>query len=130
MVDLQQYLDSFDEDNTAEDYNASGDTTLKNVKNHLYETRKHDTDKKEASPYSNKELHKFINYLGFQAEEVPRFSEMAKKLNAPIVHENVKKDLTNLDNHDMIKDVSPSRKNDELDIKKQALRRLIAKYKG
>jgi hypothetical protein len=91
------------------------------------------SDKQRAgdkNQYSNDFLSKYINHLGFQSEEVPQFTEMAKKLNLPIVYEDVKKDLTKLDNHDIIKDVSPSKKADDLDMKKQALKKLILKYKG
>jgi len=91
------------------------------------------SDKERAgdkNPYSNDFLSKYINHLGFQTDDVPQFSEMAKKINLPIVHEDVKKDLTKLDNHDIIKDISPSKKADDLEMKKQALKKLILKYKG
>lgn len=114
-MDSQQYLDMLREDSKEETIESGP---------------RYEHKKGSENPYSNDQLSAFIKHVGFNVENIPKFSEMAKKLNAPIVHENVKKDLTNLDNHDIIKDISPLRKNDELDIKKQALKRLIAKYKG
>lgn len=125
------YEDFEDENDSVEDYSAAGDSQLRNgLKNSMALNRSHEAKKGEENPYSNDILKKFIDHLGFPSDEVPRFTEMAKKLNTTIKHEPVKKDLTSMDNHDMIEDISPSKRNDDLDIRKQALKRLIAKYKG
>ncbi len=89
-----------------------------------------DKERKQKNPYCNNELAMFINKIGFQVDETPRFTEMAKKMNSNIKHEPVIKDLTNLDNHDTIQDISPKNRNDSREIEKQALKKLIAKYKG
>lgn len=88
--------------------------------------------KAEKNPYSQKDLHSFIKRTGFAIDEVPQFSEMARVMNPTIKQDVVKKDLTNLDNHDSIEDISPLKKNAEreMQVKKEALRKLIAKYKG
>lgn len=136
-MDAQTYLDMLREDGP-EDYNASADSNLKGggLKNHLHEDNKphhntHKDHKPDKNPYSNEMLEKFIKGVGFNVDDVPRFTEMAKKLNLPIVHEPAKKDLTSLDNHDTIEDVAHFNKDGkDLEIRKQALKRLIAKYKG
>ena len=79
---------------------------------------------------TNQFLEQLIKGVGFDVDKVPNFSEIAQRLQPNLVHPTVEKGLTNLDNHDIIKDISPSRKNDESDIRKEALKRLIQKYKG
>lgn len=79
---------------------------------------------------TNQFLEQLIKGVGFDVDKVPNFSEIAQRLQPNLVQPTVEKGLTNLDNHDIIKDISPSRKNDESDIRKEALKRLIQKYKG
>jgi len=126
-MDAQAFLDLL-RGNDSEDT----EETLQSAKD---EDKDHAIDKdrkvnKEKNPYSNNELAMFINKIGFQVDETPRFTEMAKKMNTNIKHEPVIKDLTNFDNHDTIEDISPKNRNDSREIEKQALKKLIAKYKG
>lgn len=79
---------------------------------------------------TNQFLEQLIKGVGFDVDKVPNFSEIAQRLQPNLVQPIVEKGLTNLDNHDIIKDISPSRKNNESDIRKEALKRLIQKYKG
>lgn len=129
-MDYNSFTESQDE--SPEDYNASGDSSLgKSLKNYMHENNKHKQTSSMETPFRNKDVETFIEQLGFKSEQLPRFSEIAKKLNLPILHEETKKDLTTLDEHDVLDDVKHIQKDDSsLDIKKQALRRLIAKYKG
>lgn len=122
-MEREDYINLLRQSEPEQDDNSSKE------KNYVYEDK---LDKKtvDKNPYSNDFLAKYINHLGFKSDEVPQFSEMAKKLNLPIVHEDGPKDLTKLDNHDIIKDISPSQKSDDLEMKRQALKRLISKYKG
>jgi hypothetical protein len=80
--------------------------------------------------FTNKDMEQFINHVGFDVDEVPNFTSIARKLMPQLQEPSVEKNLTKLDNHDIIKDISPARKNAEPDIKKEALKRLIAKYRG
>lgn len=121
-MDQQAFLELLRQDSNQEE---STDTDSNDS---LRENRAHEPKKGEKNPYSNDELNNFINRLGFNTDEVPKFSEMARLVRPEIKQEVVKKDLTNLDNHDTIQDVAPSR--NDLDVRKQALQRLIAKYKG
>lgn len=87
-------------------------------------------NKVDKNPYSQDELNNFIKATGFNVDPVPNFTEMARmmsiyKANEPQVTEKIK-----LDNHSSIEDVSPLRKNKERELEKQALKKLIAKYKG
>lgn len=87
-------------------------------------------NKVDKNPYSQDELNNFIKGTGFAIDPVVNFTEMAKTLGnynrkEPQVVEKVK-----LDEHSSIKDVSPLRKNDARELERQALKKLIAKYKG
>lgn len=123
----------FHTEQNEENTDSKTDSTV-GLKNHLSEDKNSSSYKEhkpDKNPYSNKDLEKFISYVGFNVDEVPRFSEMAKKINLPIKHEEVKKDLTSLDNHDTIKDVTHLQKNGkDLEIRREALKRLMAKYRG
>lgn len=87
-------------------------------------------NKVDKNPYSQDELNNFIKGTGFAVDPVVNFTEMAKTLRTydrkePQVVEKVK-----LDEHSSIDDVSPARKNDARELERQALKKLIAKYKG
>lgn len=87
-------------------------------------------NKVDKNPYSQDELNNFIKGTGFAVDPVANFTEMAKTLRTydrkePQVIEKVK-----LDEHSSIDDVSPARKNDARELERQALKKLIAKYKG
>lgn len=134
-MDFNNYLnDMEEEDYTPEDYNASGDSRMRagsSGRNTLTEDKRHGQHLgkiPQQKEYSNDEVDKFINFLGFKAEQVPNFTEMAKKLNPQIKHEVVKKDLTTLNEHEANHDVKYHK--DEKQIKREALQRLIAKYRG
>jgi len=124
-MDAQAFLDLLRSNS-----DSSEDDTLESAKDEDKDHAAHKEVKGEKNPYSNSILEQFIKGVGFEVEEVPRFTEMAKKLNTTIKHEPVTKDLTNLDNHDTIEDISPLKRNDAREIEKQALKKLIAKYKG
>lgn len=126
----QDFSQDYDDE---EGYDASGDSQLN--KNHLQEDKhkNHHIMHKliDKNPYSQEELSKFIKFLGFKAEETPNFTAMAKKINMPIVHEAPVKDLTSLDNHDTIQDAFKFKKEEiSPNVQKEALKRLIAKYRG
>lgn len=80
--------------------------------------------------FTNKDMEQFINHVGFDVDEVPNFTSIARKLMPQLQEPSVEKNLTKLDNHDIIKDISPTRKNEQSDISREALKRLIAKYRG
>lgn len=108
-------------DKSSED---NGNIKSERAKNHLHEDgdnayKEHTPDKKQ---YSNDLLEKFINHVGFDTDEVPNFSRMAQLLSKSIKPEIINKDLTSLDNHDILK-------NDD-QIRKEALKKLISKYRG
>jgi hypothetical protein len=137
-MDVQTFLDMLGRGEDPETYDASGDTHLKGHKEEPkfthHKDHHHEVKSGKQQEFNNKDLEDFINYTGFKTEEMPRFTEIAKRLGNSVTldQKDTVKDLTSLDNHDIIEDVSPITKNDnnERELHKAALRKLIAKYKG
>lgn len=103
------------EEDTTEDFKVSNQPTKPRNDNEIL---------------TNKYLEEMIKGVGFDVDRVPNFTEIARRIMPNISEPVVDENLTNFDNHDIIKDISPARKNGEIDLKKEALRKLIAKYKG
>ena len=90
----------------------------------------------EQNPYSQDDLSKFISGVGFDVEQTPNLSELAKLLNPQTKVLDEKKELNNTDEKNPLSIV---RKNlmkqeedtgDDKQLSIQALKKLIAKYKG
>lgn len=94
----------------------------------------------EVNPYSQEELSKFIDGVGFNIEEKPNLSELAKLLNPQNKVLDEKKELNNTDEKNPISLVrkhlldrsekEPQDKSSDKQLSIEALKRLIAKYKG
>lgn len=98
----------------------------------------------EQNPYSQDDLSKFIGGIGFNVEQTPNLSEIAKLLNPQTKALDTKPELNNTDEksplsmvraHLMKQAKNPihEEKEDTGDDKQlsiQALKKLIAKYKG
>ena len=125
---LQEHEDSDDTDSET----PASDSFLHHGK--IGEFKKHNEHELKGKPqeFTNKDLEKFINYVGFKTDEVPRFSEIAKRLNPKLQQPETEQNLTNLDGHDIIKDISPIRKNNEneMNVHKEAIKRILSKYRG
>ena len=90
----------------------------------------HRENKVDKNPYSQDELNNFIKGTGFAVDPIVNFTEMAKALRIYDRKEPQVIDKVKLDEHSSIDDVSPARKNDDREMEKIALKKLIAKYKG
>ena len=91
----------------------------------------------EPNPYSQDNLHKFIGGLGFNIEGTPKLSELAKLLNPQTQVLDNKPELESTDRKNQLttvrKHLMNNKKEDTGDDKQlsiEALKKLIAKYKG
>lgn len=91
----------------------------------------------EVNPYSQDDLSKFIDSTGYNVEQTPNLTALAKLLNP---QNNVLDEKKELNNKDEKNPLSIVRKNllnknnedteDDKQLSIQALKKLIAKYKG
>lgn len=94
----------------------------------------------EPNPYSQDNLHKFINSVGFDVEQTPKLSELARLLNPKAEVLDLKPELKGKDEKNPLslvreKLLAQSEKEPQADSKDkqlsiEALKKLIAKYKG
>ena len=90
----------------------------------------------EQKPYSQDDLHKFITSTGFNVEQTPKLSELARLLNPQTEVLDEKKELGNKDEKNPLSIVRANLLNknkedtgDDKQLSIQALKKLIAKYK-
>jgi len=137
-MDAQQYLSILKAQNASQSSSPSIASPQVQVPTQKEEDTSPAFNKDEAAankgsaknPYSQQELHDFVKSAGFKVDGIAKFSELMKKIAPHIEEDTNQKDLTSLDNHDIIKDVSPSKKNDESSLSREALKKLIAKLRG
>lgn len=91
----------------------------------------------EANPYSQDNLSKFIGGIGFDVEQTPKLSELAKSLNPQTEVLDEKPELKDTDRKNQLSVVRQHLMNqkdentgDDKQLSIQALKKLIAKYKG
>lgn len=90
----------------------------------------------EQNPYSQDDLSKFIDGVGFDVEQTPNLSEIAKLLNPQTKVLDTKPELKNTDEKSplsMVREhLMKQEKNDSQDkqLSIEAMKKLIAKYKG
>jgi len=89
----------------------------------------------EQNPYSQTDLSKFIDDAGYEVEQTPKLSELAKLLNKQNNPLDLKQELNEQDKNPISTVRKHISEKDEIDepnkqLSIQALKRLIAKYKG
>lgn len=129
FISLLKGGNNTEEDSSPASYFKSSSEKEEEVIKELDSSLHKKKEKEGENPYSQSDLEKFILDAGFSVDEVPKFSEIAKRMDLFNRVDPVVKDLTKLDNHDIIKDISPERKKASK-IDKDALNQIISKYKG